>query len=87
VIGTNKKDATETVELLLDDARAGRLAHVGGGPSLDDLLAARGVKFVDHSGWQAIDAAERAAGEPLGRPRVKLGTWAHLLEAGKRITR
>ena len=82
VIGTNKKDATETVELLLDDARAGRLAHVGGGPSLDDLLAARGVKFVDHSGWQAIDAAERAAGEPLGRPRVKLTGWDELLQTG-----
>jgi ferredoxin--NADP+ reductase len=82
VIGTNKKDATETVELLLDDARSGRLAHVGGGPSLDDLLAARGVKFVDHSGWQAIDAAERAAGEPLGRPRVKLTGWDELLQTG-----
>ena len=32
VIGTNKKDATETVELLLEDARAGVLpARVGGG--------------------------------------------------------
>ena len=82
VIGTNKKDATETVDLLLEDARAGRLAHVGAGPSLDDLLAARGVKFVDHSGWQAIDAAERAAGEPLGRPRVKLTGWDELLQTG-----
>ena len=82
VIGTNKKDATETVELLLDDARAGRLAHAGGGPSLDDLLAARGVRFVDHAGWQAIDAAERAAGEPLGRPRVKLTAWDELLQTG-----
>ena len=27
VIGTNKKDATETVELLLEDARAGQLAR------------------------------------------------------------
>ena len=26
VIGTNKKDATETVELLLEDARAGKLS-------------------------------------------------------------
>ena len=26
VIGTNKKDATETVELLLEDARGGKLA-------------------------------------------------------------
>ena len=82
MIGTNKKDATETVELLLDDARAGRLAHAGGGPSLDDLLAARGVRFVDHAGWQAIDAAERAAGEPLGRPRVKLTAWDELLQTG-----
>src|SRR5262249_54711330 len=27
IIGTNKKDAMETVELLLEDAREGRLAH------------------------------------------------------------
>ena len=31
VIGTNKKDATETVELLLDDARAGQLHATGAG--------------------------------------------------------
>ena len=82
VIGTNKKDATETVELLLDDARAGRLVHDGAGSPLDDLLAARGVRVVDHAGWQAIDAAERAAGQPLGRPRVKLTGWDELLRAG-----
>ena len=33
------------------------------------------------SGWEAIDAAERAAGEPLGRPRVKLAEWDALLAA------
>jgi ferredoxin/flavodoxin---NADP+ reductase len=85
VIGTNKKDAAETVELLLADARAGAL----GGPrarSLEELLEERRLDFVEYTGWQAIDAAERAAGEPFGRPRVKLGTWAHLLEAGKRVT-
>ena len=36
------------------------------------LLDERGISYVEHAGWQAIDAAERAAGEPLGRPRVKL---------------
>ena len=85
VIGTNKKDAAETVELLLEDARAGALAGTRAG-SLEALLEERGAEFVEYAGWQAIDAAERAAGEPLGRPRVKLGTWKHLLEAGKRIT-
>jgi len=81
VIGTNKKDATETVEALLADAREGRLARAGDG-RLEELLRERGVRFVDYDGWEAIDAAERAAGEPLGRPRVKLATWDGLLTTG-----
>ena len=82
VIGTNKKDATETVELLLEDARAGRLPAVEGG-ELTELLAERGVEAVVYAGWEAIDAVERAAGEPLGRPRVKLCTWDELLAAAR----
>ena len=92
VIGTNKKDATETVEQLLADARAGMLAsdesslsRLEGG--LETLLEERGVNYVAYEGWQAIDAAERGAGEPLGRPRVKLTSWERLLEAGRKITR
>ena len=79
IIGTNKKDAQETVELLLDDADAGRLlAPTGGGP-IDALLAERRPDHVAYAGWQAIDAAERGAGEPQGRPRVKYCTWDELL--------
>jgi ferredoxin--NADP+ reductase len=85
VIGTNKKDATETVELLLEDARAGGLGRPAG-RTLEELLGDKGVHFVEYEGWQAIDAAERAAGEPRGRPRVKLTAWQKLLETG-RITR
>ncbi len=86
VIGTNKKDATETVELLLEDARAGLLAPTGGG-DLMELLDEKGVHYVEHEGWQLIDMAERAAGEPLGRPRVKLTAWEKLLETGRNIPR
>jgi ferredoxin--NADP+ reductase len=82
VIGTNKKDATETVELLLEDARAGRLRPRSGG-SVDDLLAERGVYVVMYRGWESIDAAEKARGEPHGRPRVKLATWDELLAASR----
>jgi hypothetical protein len=44
----------------------------------------RGASYVEHTGWQAIDSLERAAGEPLGRPRVKLRSWAELLQAGRK---
>jgi ferredoxin--NADP+ reductase len=80
VIGTNKKDATETVDLLLEDARAGRLRADGG--DLARLLGQKGIRHVELDGWRAIDAVERSAGEPLGRPRVKLRTWDELLDVG-----
>ena len=83
VIGTNKKDATETVELLLEDARAGRLPPRDEPGSLEALLGDRGVDAIVYAGWEAIDAAERTAGEPLGRPRVKLRTWDELLAAAR----
>jgi ferredoxin--NADP+ reductase len=84
VIGTNKKDATETVELLLEDAREGRLPRSEAGrDALEQLLQERGVEHVSYSGWEAINAAERALGEPLGRPRVKHVTWDELLAAGR----
>ncbi len=80
VIGTNKKDASETVELLLEDAAAGLLPPRGE-DDVARLLAERGVTPVTHAGWQAIDAVERARGEEQGRPRVKLCRWDELLAA------
>ena len=82
VIGTNKKDAAETVEHLLEDARAGRLPASGEG-TIDDLLGERDVQVVTYPGWEAIDALERARGEEQGRPRVKLCTWDELLAAAR----
>jgi ferredoxin--NADP+ reductase len=84
VIGTNKKDAAETVELLLEDARAGALVRAGGG-DLDELLAERGIGAVEYAGWQAIDAHERSRGEPLGRPRLKLVSWDELLATARNV--
>ena len=83
VIGTNKKDATETIALLLEDAREGRLPG-GSGEDLVDLLVERGAEPVLYAGWESIDAAEKAAGEPHGRPRVKLCSWDDLLAAARR---
>jgi ferredoxin--NADP+ reductase len=84
VIGTNKKDAAETVELLLEDAAAGRLPRSDASAAdVDALLDERGVRRVLYMGWQSIDEVERAAGEPAGRPRLKLVTWDELLEAAE----
>jgi ferredoxin--NADP+ reductase len=87
VIGTNKKDATETVQLLLEDAAAGRLGAKpdASAVAVDALLAERGVQVVEHDGWMVIDEAERAAGEKTGRPRIKLSTWDELLAAAERV--
>jgi ferredoxin--NADP+ reductase len=87
IIGTNKKDATGTVQLLLEDVVAGRINHDENRTALvvDALLDSRGVRRVVYAGWQAIDASERSRGEPLGRPRVKLVTWSELLDAADAV--
>ncbi len=82
VIGTNKKDATETVENLLEDARSGRLPERYG-RRIEELLVERGADVVAYAGWEAIDVAERTQGDEQGRPRVKLCSWDELLAAAR----
>ncbi len=74
VIGTNKKDAQETVDAIFEDLAAERL-HDPPAPDpaeLDQTLRERQPELVTYSGWSEIDRHERARGEPHGRPRVKL---------------
>ena len=87
VIGTNKKDATETVELLLEDAATGRLEPRpdATAAAVDALLAERHIPVVEYAGWTAIDKAERESGEKSGRPRVKLCSWGELLATAERL--
>jgi ferredoxin/flavodoxin---NADP+ reductase len=87
VIGTNKKDSQDTVDTLLADlAGAGPsgLADFGDDHSnkLADWLLSRQPKLVTADHWHAIDEYERSAGEPHGRPRVKLPTLEELLRVG-----
>ena len=68
VIGTNKKDAQETVEALLEDVAEGRVPEA---EATDDEAssAARRARcdHVEFAGWQAIDPPS-GRGEPHGRP-------------------
>jgi ferredoxin--NADP+ reductase len=79
VIGTNKKDAQETVDAMLADlvAENGAMAarHAPAEPdavAIERLLLERQPDLVSYAGWEAIDRHERARGEEEGRPRVKL---------------
>ncbi len=87
IIGTNKKDASETISLLLEDVREGRIQHRDQvtAESTEVLLEERGVPAVVYAGWTSINELERTAGEKLGRPRVKLRTWDELLAAAERV--
>jgi ferredoxin/flavodoxin---NADP+ reductase len=81
VIGTNKKDAQETVDALLEDLAADRhLQPSDPDPgTVEALLRARHPSLVTYAGWSAIDAHEQSLGEPHGRPRVKLTRIDELL--------
>lgn len=74
VIGTNRKDATDTIAHLLTDAREGHLspAPQGTRAAVDTLLASRGVDVYSFEDWRALDAHELTQGEALGRPRHKV---------------
>ena len=66
VIGTNKSDASDVVKLLIEDL--GPEPKNGGDIS---VVIPQAIKVIDQAGWTKINAAEVAAGEALGKPRLK----------------
>jgi len=75
VIGTNKSDSTEVMKLLVEGLKT---AKANG--DITNLLADK--SHISQSNWEAINAAEIAAGEPLGKPRKKAVTREELLSLG-----
>jgi ferredoxin--NADP+ reductase len=80
VIGTNKKDASDTVARLLEDAEAGRLNEPGepDTEAVEAWLRSEVPGLVTWSGWEAIDRHETKLGEPHNRPRVKVVSMAEM---------
>jgi ferredoxin/flavodoxin---NADP+ reductase len=85
VIGTNKKDAADTVAKVVEDAEAGRLLEPAEADPDETAawLLGSNPGAVEWAGWEAIDAHERGLGEPAGRPRVKLVRMGELIDASR----
>ncbi len=76
VIGTNKSDAAEVMKLLVEDLKSPKNAG-----DISDVITHNRVVTQTH--WQAINEAEIAAGEPLGKPRRKAVVREELLKLGR----
>jgi ferredoxin--NADP+ reductase len=81
ILGTNKRDAEETIACLAEDLRGGVLGEPEASEPIDGLLAERNVGVVTVEGWRAIDGRELEAGRSADRPRVKLASRDELLAA------
>ncbi|UJA19375.1 FAD-dependent oxidoreductase [Thermoleophilia bacterium SCSIO 60948] len=81
ILGTNKRDAAETVDSLVADWESGSLPE----PSQGDVAELLGGKddLVTAVGWRAIESQELAAGQRSKRPRVKIAEHGELLSAAR----
>ena len=73
VIGTNKSDAADVMKLLVEDLKAPKNSG-----AVSEIIAHN--KVVTQMHWQAINEAEIAAGEPVGKPRRKAVTREELFK-------
>jgi ferredoxin--NADP+ reductase len=83
VIGTNRPDAVETVDMMLEDLENG--LHFN--PDCPDrdaaaaMVAAKQPRFVSFDDWLKLDAIEVERGQALGRPRLKFTETEEMLQA------
>jgi ferredoxin--NADP+ reductase len=75
VIGTNKSDAADVMKLLLS-----KLDTPKDSGDVTEIITHN--KVVTQMHWEQINAAEVAAGEPLGKPRKKAVSREELLNLG-----
>ena len=75
VIGTNKSDASDVMNLLVAALKEPKPTA-----ELSSLITTN--KVISQSHWESINAAEIAAGEPHGKPRIKVVSREELLRLG-----
>jgi ferredoxin--NADP+ reductase len=83
VIGTNKPDAAETVQSMLEDVAHQCLLEPPepSAASAAGLVRERQPQHVTWAEWKRLDALEVGRGRAGGRPRVKFTRVKEMLEA------
>lgn len=83
IIGSNKPDALETVERLLENAAAGRLLDPPHPErtEMEHLLERHHIHYVTFDDWRIIDQIEQERGRAIGRERVKFTRVEDMLAA------
>lgn len=83
VIGTNKPDAAETVECMLEDIREGTTLQPTEptAEAADACVCREQPDHVTWDRWTRLKELEEALGEAQGRPRVKLTSVEEMLAA------
>ena len=76
VIGTNKSDSADVVDLIIDSLKEAKNAA-----GIDGLLKS-GHQIIDQVGWEKINASEVISGELAGKPRIKEVDWKKLVSLG-----
>jgi ferredoxin--NADP+ reductase len=71
VLGTNKPDATATIEALLADKDTLTPCKTPDTDAVKTLLASRNVQVVTFDDWKKLDEEEIRRGVECGRPRIK----------------
>jgi len=83
VIGTNKPDAAETVECMLEDLARGAVLEPTRpeAAAAETLVRQRQSNFFSYADWLKLDAIEVSRGRAQGRPRLKLTHIDEMLSA------
>jgi len=77
VIGTNKSDSNDVVDLIISD-----LTEPKASEGIGSLLKS-GHEVIDQVSWEKINASEVISGEIAGKPRIKEVDWKRLISLGR----
>jgi ferredoxin--NADP+ reductase len=83
IIGTNKPDSVETVEMLLEDLHAGKINDPAEPErkSVEDLLNSHHIRYVTYQDWLVLDRIEQERGAARNAPRMKFSRVDEMLDA------